>query len=76
VLRVRGRLARAAGLNLAMAIGTVVLSWALLPALGISAVGWAFLATRLSGCLTVILMSLRRAPVAFTPESAKHGETT
>jgi O-antigen/teichoic acid export membrane protein len=75
VLRVRRRLARAAGLNLAMAIGTVALSWALLPAFGLIAVGWAFLATRLSGCLIVIFSSLRPAPVASTPESAKHGET-
>jgi O-antigen/teichoic acid export membrane protein len=54
VLRVRNRLAAAAGLNMAMGIGIVVLSWLLLPALGISAVGWAFLAMQLCGCVFVV----------------------
>jgi O-antigen/teichoic acid export membrane protein len=75
VLRVRGRLFAAAGLNLGMGIGTVSLSWALLPMLGISAVGWAFLAMQLSGCLFVILDLLRRAAATSTAESAKHAET-
>jgi O-antigen/teichoic acid export membrane protein len=53
VLRVRGRLATAAGLNLGMGVGIVALSWALLPALGINAVGWSFLAVQLCGCAFV-----------------------
>lgn len=59
VLRVRGRLAAAAGLNIGMGVGTVALSWLLLPALGISAVGWAFLAMQLCGCVYVFFDRLR-----------------
>lgn len=73
VLRVRGRLVAAAGLTLGMGVGTVGLSWALLPMLGISAVGWAFLAMQLCGCLFVILDLLRRAAAASTRESARYG---
>jgi O-antigen/teichoic acid export membrane protein len=61
MLRVQGRLAVAAGLNLGMAVGTVGLAWALLPALGTSAVGWAFLVAQLFGCLFVVLDRHRRA---------------
>ena len=59
VLRVRGRLAAAAALNLGIGVGTVALSWALLPEFGIAAVGWAFLAMQLAGCLFVVI-DLRR----------------
>jgi len=75
VLRVRGRLITAAGLNLGMGAGTVGLSWAFLPTLGISAVGWAFLAMQLSGCLFVIFDLLRRAASASTAEGASQGKT-
>ncbi len=70
VLRVRGRLVAAAGLNLGMGIGIVALSWVLLPVLGIIAVGWAFLAMQLLGCGFVVLDLLRSstlAPVAQSP---------
>lgn len=73
VLRVRGRLGAAAGLSMGMGVGTVGLSWALLPSLGISAVGWAFLMMQLGGCLFVILDLRRRSAAAFTPEGAKGG---
>jgi O-antigen/teichoic acid export membrane protein len=53
LLRVQGRLAKAAGLNLGMAVGTFALSWGLLPTLGITAVGWAWLAMQLTGCVVV-----------------------
>jgi Na+-driven multidrug efflux pump len=58
VLRVRGRLPVAAGLNLVMGLGIVGLSWLLLPALGVSAVGWAFLAAQTGGC-AFVAMGLR-----------------
>ncbi len=59
VLRVQGRLATAAGLNVAMGLGVVVLSWVFLPRLGITAVGWAFLEMQLCGCVFVIFDLLR-----------------
>jgi O-antigen/teichoic acid export membrane protein len=72
VLRVRGRLAAAAGLNLGMGLGIVVLSWALLPALGISAVGWSFLAMQLCGCAFVALdWRTRPAPAGVETISAQ-----
>jgi len=37
-----------------MGAGTVLFSWALLPRLGISAVGWSFLAMQLCGCVFVV----------------------
>ncbi len=74
VLRVRGRLIAAAGLNLGIAVGTLGLSWALLPLLGISAVGWAFLAMQLIGCMFVVVDLLRRAPAAPTVGNVGHGE--
>jgi O-antigen/teichoic acid export membrane protein len=54
VMRVRGRLAAAAGLSVVMGIGIVGLSWVLLPVVGISAVGWAFLIVQLCGCAFVV----------------------
>jgi O-antigen/teichoic acid export membrane protein len=55
VLRVHGRLSSAALLNLGMGLGTLAMSWVLLPGLGISAVGYAFLAMQLCGCVYVLL---------------------
>jgi O-antigen/teichoic acid export membrane protein len=55
VLRVRGRLAVAAALNLGMGSGIIALSWALLPVLGINAVGWAFLSMQLCGSVFVAI---------------------
>jgi threonine/homoserine/homoserine lactone efflux protein len=71
-LRVRGRLGVAAGLNLGMGIGTVALSWVLLPVLGINAVGWAFLAMQVGGCAFVALDLLRSSTPARATESAGH----
>jgi O-antigen/teichoic acid export membrane protein len=55
VLRAEARLAAAASLLLGIGIGTVVISWFLLPLIGISAVGCAFLAMQLCGCVYVVL---------------------
>jgi O-antigen/teichoic acid export membrane protein len=55
VLRVEARLAAAASLLLGIGIGTVVISWFLLPVMGISAVGCAFLVMQLCGCVYVVL---------------------
>jgi O-antigen/teichoic acid export membrane protein len=55
VLRAEARLAAAASLLLGIGIGTVVISWFLLPIIGISGVGWAFLAMQLCGCVYVAL---------------------
>jgi O-antigen/teichoic acid export membrane protein len=55
VLRAQGRLTTVGLLYLGMSFGTLVMSWLVLPMIGISAVGWAFFATRLCGCVYVIL---------------------
>jgi O-antigen/teichoic acid export membrane protein len=55
VLRVETRLTVAASLNLTIGTGTLVISWFLLPLIGISAVGWAFLAMQLCGCVFVVI---------------------
>jgi O-antigen/teichoic acid export membrane protein len=55
VLRVEARLTAAASLNLGIGISTLIISWFLLPLIGISAVGWAFLAMQLCGCVYVVL---------------------
>jgi O-antigen/teichoic acid export membrane protein len=60
VLRAEARLATAASLNLGIGIGTVVISWFLLPVMGISAVGCAFLAMQLLGCVFVVLDARRQ----------------
>jgi O-antigen/teichoic acid export membrane protein len=54
VLRVQGRLTSAAILNLGMGLGILVMSWLLLPVIGVSAVGYAFLAMQLCGCVYVV----------------------
>ena len=51
VLRVQRRLRRAMLLNLGMASLTLILSWVLLPILGIVGAGWAFLAAQIAGSL-------------------------
>ena len=61
VLRVQGRLTAAALLMLAIGLGTLVISWLLLPVIGISAVGCAFLAMQLCGCVYVALDRRRQA---------------
>ena len=74
VLRVRGRLLAAAGLNLGMGIGIVTMSWILLPILGINAVGWSFLAMQLCGCAFVLLDSLRSSMLSRALRSADRRE--
>jgi O-antigen/teichoic acid export membrane protein len=59
-LRVQGRLASAALLNLAMGLGTLLMAWPLLPVLGVSAVGCAFLAMQSCGCVWVAVDLRRR----------------
>ncbi|ORW38331.1 hypothetical protein AWB90_23880 [Mycobacterium paraense] len=60
VLRAEARLVAAASLLVGIGIGTVVISWFLLPVIGISAVGYAFLATQLCGCAYVVVDWRRR----------------
>ena len=55
ILRAQGRLTSVALLYLGISFGTLVMSWLLLPVIGISAVGWAFLAMQLCGCVYVVL---------------------
>ncbi len=75
VMRVQGRLGAAAALNLGMGVGIVALSWVLLPVFGITAVGWAFLAMQLSGCVFVVFDLRRRPPLAHVESSPGHEET-
>ncbi len=53
VLRVRGRLWLAGGLNVGMAAVALALAWGLLPPLGIAGAGWAWLVAQLLGSLLV-----------------------
>ncbi|HEV2029133.1 MAG TPA: oligosaccharide flippase family protein [Candidatus Dormibacteraeota bacterium] len=71
VLRVQGRLRTAAGLNLGMGVGILALSWMLLPMLGISAVGWAWLAMQLSGCAFVVFDLTHRQPHLIPEEATR-----
>jgi O-antigen/teichoic acid export membrane protein len=71
-LQVQNRLARAAWLNLGMGVGTLVLSWVLLPVLGITAVGWAWLGMQTAGCV-VVAVSLSRGGQSPTPQPATVG---
>jgi O-antigen/teichoic acid export membrane protein len=59
LLRVQGRLAVGATLNVSMGIGVLALSWLFLPTLGINAVGWSFLAMQSCGCAFVLIDLLR-----------------
>ncbi len=71
-LQVQRRFARAAFLNMTMGVGTLVVSWVLLPVLGIIAVGWAWLGMQCAGCLIAGVQltrggtdaAPRRAPLA------------
>ncbi len=75
VLRVQGRLFVAAGLSLSIGIGIVALSWALLPVLGINAVGWAFLAMQTCGCAFMVLDLLGPTSLARAAAFLRHKET-
>ncbi|MBV8861025.1 MAG: oligosaccharide flippase family protein [Mycobacterium sp.] len=74
VLRVEGRLTAAASLNVSIAIGTLVTSWFLLPLLGVSAVGYAFLAMQLCGCVYVVLDLCRQRSRARVRNVGSHQE--
>jgi O-antigen/teichoic acid export membrane protein len=71
VLRVQGRLRTAAGLNLGMGVGILALSWLFLPMLGISAVGWAWLAMQLSGCAFVVFDLTHEQPHLIRQEATR-----
>jgi O-antigen/teichoic acid export membrane protein len=66
LLRVQLRLATAAWLNLGMGIGTVSLSFALLPLMGIAAVGFSWLTMQVAGCV-VGAIDLRRGGLLPPP---------
>jgi O-antigen/teichoic acid export membrane protein len=69
VLRAQGRLTTLALLYLGISTGTLVMSWLLLPVIGISAVGWAFMAMQLCGCVYVVLDRRKQA----LPKRPQHG---
>jgi len=56
VLRLRRRLARAAALNLSIAVAYLAGSWFTLPHLGISGAGWAHLVAEGLGTAAVVLV--------------------
>ena len=60
LLRLQSRFVVASTLNLGMGLGTVVLSWLLLPIFGITGAGIAWLAMQLAGCLFCLADLLRR----------------
>jgi Na+-driven multidrug efflux pump len=74
VLRVEARLTAAASLNLGIGIGTLIISWFLLPVIGISAVGWAFLAMQLCGCVYVVFDWRRQRSCARVQKGRNHKE--
>jgi O-antigen/teichoic acid export membrane protein len=57
VLQAQGRLTAVAALSVGIHFGTLIVSWFLLPLLGINAVGWSLLAMQLCGCVFVVLHS-------------------
>lgn len=59
-LRVRGQLSQAALLNLGMAALAILLTWFLLPVLGIVAAGWAWLVAQTAGSIYVGVEAARR----------------
>jgi O-antigen/teichoic acid export membrane protein len=61
VCRVTGRLREAAALNTSMAVGALIMTWVLLPHVGIVAVGWSWLTMQGLGTLYVVIsLSSRR----------------
>jgi O-antigen/teichoic acid export membrane protein len=54
VIRAQGRLTTVGLLYLGISIGTCVMSWLLMPMMGIIAVGWAFVAMKLCGCVYIV----------------------
>jgi O-antigen/teichoic acid export membrane protein len=74
VLRAEARLSAAAALNVSIGIGTLVISWFLLPLIGIAAVGWAYLAMQLSGSVYVVLDWRRQSSRARMQNGVHHKE--
>ena len=70
-LRVQGRLRSAALLNVGMAILALVLAWILLPKVGVSGAGWAWLIAQSCGSLVVGLdvLVLQRASLSIFKQS-------
>jgi len=68
-LQVQRRLVRAACLNMGIGIATLALSWVLLPVLGITAVGWAWLGAQAAGCV-VVAIDFARGGTNPTPQPA------
>jgi O-antigen/teichoic acid export membrane protein len=61
ILRAQGRLTTVGLMSLSISFGILVMSWLLLPVLGISAVGWAYLAMQsCAACVYVVLDRLDR----------------
>jgi O-antigen/teichoic acid export membrane protein len=75
VLRVEQRLPVAAWLSLGTGVGTAIVAWLLLPALGISAVGWAWMAMQGGGCVFVGVDVARRrlVPTSLPPSGLSFG---
>ena len=57
ILQAQGRLIAVASLSVGIHFGTLIVSWFLLPMLGINAVGWSLLAMQLCGCVFVVFHS-------------------
>jgi O-antigen/teichoic acid export membrane protein len=74
VLRVEARLSAAASLLLGIGIGTLAISWFLLPLIGISAVGWAFVVMQLCGCVYVAFDWRRQRLPAGMQKGLHHKE--
>lgn len=60
VLRLRGELSRAAGLNVGMGLIHLTGAWFAFPRLGITAAGWAELTAQLTGTAVIAVMTLSR----------------
>jgi O-antigen/teichoic acid export membrane protein len=75
ILRAQGRLTTVGLLYLGISVGTCVMSWFLMPVLGIIAVGWAFVAMKLCGCVYVVVdMHRHRWPKPKRLRSGSHHE--
>jgi O-antigen/teichoic acid export membrane protein len=70
VWRVRGRLTAASLLNAGMAVTSLALSWLLLPHVGVSAPGWAWLAAQTAGTAAVIVSARRKRRSTSSPMPA------
>jgi O-antigen/teichoic acid export membrane protein len=73
ILQAQGRLTAVASMSVGVHFGTLIISWFLLPVIGISAVGWALLAMQLCGSVYVVL-DWRRHMSPKRPRSGRHPE--